>query len=63
VSVLSQSLDGGLAGANPHIAVMGTYTDTFVKLNGKWLIQDREVWRLGPITDFPDCPTDINSLK
>ena len=63
VSVLSQSLDGGLGGANPHIAVMGTYTDTFVKLNGKWLIQDREVWRLGPITNFPACPTDINSLK
>jgi SnoaL-like protein len=63
VSVLNQSLDGGLAGANPHIFVMGTYTDTFVKLNGKWLILDREVWRLGPITAFPACPTDINSLK
>ena len=63
VSVLNQNLDGGLAGANPHIAVMGTYTDTFVKLGGKWLIQDREVWRLGPITNFPACPTDINSLQ
>jgi len=63
VQVLNQSLDGGLAGANPHIFVWGTYTDKFVKLNGKWLIQDREVWRLGPITNFPACPTDINSLK
>ena len=47
----------------PHIAVMGTYTDTFVKLGGKWLIRDREVWRLGPSTNFPACPTDINSLQ
>jgi hypothetical protein len=35
---------------------MGTYSDTFVKLHGKWLIERREVWRPGPITTFPDCP-------
>lgn len=63
VSVLGQDPEKGLDGANPHISVMGTYTDTFVKLNGKWLIQDREVWRPGPITEDPDCPTDIASLE
>jgi hypothetical protein len=40
-----------------------TYHDTLVKINGKWLIQDREVWRQGAVTHDPRCPTDLEKLE
>jgi len=40
-----------------------TYHDTLVKLNGKWLIQDREVWRQGEVKHDPRCPTDLEKLE
>ena len=60
VSIVTQSLTSP---NNPHIAIMGTYTDTFVKLHGQWLFQDREVWRPGAITVDPRCPTDLTTLE
>jgi len=42
---------------------MGTYHDTLVKTNGKWLIQKREVWRPGEVKKDPRCPTDLNALE
>jgi SnoaL-like domain len=40
-----------------------TYHDTLVKLKGKWLIQDREVWRQGEVKHDPRCPTDLEKLE
>ena len=40
-----------------------TYHDTLVKIGGKWLIQDREVWRRGEVTRDPRCPTDLEALE
>ncbi len=60
VSIVSQSLT---APNNPHISIMGTYTDKFVKLHGQWLFLDREVWRPGTIVVDPRCPTDLNTLE
>ena len=40
-----------------------TYHDTLVKIGGKWLIQDREVWRQGAVTRDPRCPTDLEALE
>lgn len=42
---------------------MGTYHDTLVKLNGKWLIEHRQVWRPGPVTRDPRCPADLDALE
>jgi len=41
----------------------GTYHDTLVKLGGKWLIEHRQVWRPGPVTRDPRCPTDLDKLE
>ena len=60
VSIISQSLTSP---NNPHVAIMGTYTDKLVKLHGKWLFLDREVWRPGAITVDPRCPTDLTTLE
>jgi hypothetical protein len=40
-----------------------TYHDTLVKLKGKWLIQDREVWRQGEVKHDPRCPTDLEKVE
>ncbi len=40
-----------------------TYHDTLVKIKGKWLIQDREVWRQGAVKHDPRCPTDLENLE
>src|SRR5881396_3198192 len=40
-----------------------TYHDTLVKIKGKWLIQDREVWRQGAVKHDPRCPTDLEQLE
>ena len=40
-----------------------TYHDTLVKIKGKWLIQDREVWRQGAVKQDPRCPTDLEKLE
>jgi hypothetical protein len=40
-----------------------TYHDTLVKIGGKWLIQDREVWRQGAVTRDSRCPTDLEALE
>jgi hypothetical protein len=45
-------------GASP-----ATYHDTLVKIGGKWLIQDRQVWRQGAVTRDPRCPTDLEALE
>ena len=42
---------------------MGTYHDTLVKTNGKWLIQKREVWRPGEVKKDPRCPTDLTTIE
>jgi hypothetical protein len=60
VSIISQSLT---TPNNPHVAIMGTYTDKFVKLHGQWLFLDREVWRPGTIVVDPRCPTDLSTLE
>jgi SnoaL-like protein len=36
---------------------MGTYTDTFVKLNGKWLFQTHHIWVQKPLHRFEGCST------
>jgi len=45
-------------GASP-----ATYHDTLVKINGKWLIQERQVWRQGAVKHDPRCPTDLDKLE
>jgi hypothetical protein len=45
-------------GASP-----ATYHDTLVKINGKWLIQERHVWRQGAVKHDPRCPTDLDKLE
>jgi hypothetical protein len=42
---------------------MGTYHDTLAKIDGKWLIEHRRVWRPGPVTSDPRCPEDLDSLE
>lgn len=42
---------------------MGTYHDTLVKTNGKWLIQKREVWRPGEVKKDPRCPTVLDAIE
>ena len=41
----------------------GTYHDSLVKIGGKWLIEHRQVWRPGPVTRDPRCPTDLDKLE
>ncbi len=40
-----------------------TYHDSLVRIKGKWLIQDREVWRQGAVKHDPRCPTDLETLE
>jgi hypothetical protein len=45
------------------IGVVGTYHDTLIKTNGKWLILDREVYRPGEIKLDPRCPVDLSTIE
>ena len=45
------------------ITTVGTYHDTLVKVRGKWLILDREVYRPGEIKLDPRCPVDLSTIE
>jgi hypothetical protein len=45
------------------IGVVGTYHDALVKVRGKWLILDREVYRPGEVKLDPRCPTDLSTIE
>jgi hypothetical protein len=62
--------DGNHAKAHSYVIIFSgrggspaTYHDTLVKIGGKWLFQDREVWRQGAVTRDPRCPTDLDALE
>jgi hypothetical protein len=62
--------DGSHAKTHSYVIVFSarggspaTYRDTLVKIGGRWLFQDREVWRQGAVTRDPRCPTDLEALE
>lgn len=66
IALVSQDLgdNSGFGSVAAKVVLFGTYTDEFVKIDGQWLFQSREVWRPGEITvDDPRCSTDLESLE
>jgi hypothetical protein len=45
------------------VSTIGTYTDTLVKIDGRWRILHREVWRPGEIKVDPRCPVDLSKIE
>jgi len=45
------------------LGAVGTYHDTLVKVRGKWLILDREVYRPGEIKIDSRCPADLSTIE
>ena len=45
------------------VTTVGTYHDTLVKIRGRWLILDREVYRPGEIKLDPRCPVDLSTIE
>jgi hypothetical protein len=52
-----------IAHVSRGVSTIGTYTDTLVKIDGRWRILHREVWRPGEIKLDPRCPVDTSKLE
>ena len=52
-----------IAHVSRGVSTIGTYTDTLVKIDGRWRILNREVWRPGEIKVDPRCPADLSKIE
>lgn len=52
-----------IAHVSRGVSTIGTYTDTLVKIDGRWRILHREVWRPGEIKVDPRCPVDLSKIE